>query len=557
MNVTINKANAVPATVTANNRNYDGTKKNLVTVDESTLVGGKMYYALGENATTAPEDNLYTTAIPAKTDAGTYYVWYKAAGDDNHRDTEEAYVSSTIRGAISYTVTFRVVHGAWDDGKKEDKTIVLTGFEGDELRLQQADIPEVTKPDEGYVFGKGQWSPYEPPFIMDGQAYGDPITEDTVYTYTYGEIPAATVTNAPAAKELAYSGQAQELVTAGDADGGTMVYAVGTDVETPPESGWSTEIPQGTEPRTYYVWYKAAGDADHKDTEPKMVIVSIAEPDIFTVTVTNDGHGTGAASPASGTEGTEVTLAASPDDGYQFKEWQVISGRAAVADNQFTIGTANVEIKAVFEAIPAVPEETKVGQKTLTEVPEELRDLYGSIEEIKQAMILKVTINGIPAQLENTALLDVELWVSTDGGVTWTKATEENFPEGGLTVILAYPEGTNGSDFDFSVSHMFTITSTRLGTTAGDIEYPSAEKTAEGLKVTLTGLSPVAVSWVKKDPGETPAPTDTPAPTATVQPVPKTGDSSTPALWLGLVLLGLLGIAGFCAAMARTAGKRR
>jgi LPXTG-motif cell wall-anchored protein len=147
--------------------------------------------------------------------------------------------------------------------------------------------------------------------------------------------------------------------------------------------------------------------------------------------------------------------------------------------------------------------------------------------------------------------------VSTDGGVTWTKATEENFPEGGLTVILAYPEGTNGSGFDFSVSHMFTITSTRLGTTAGDIEYPSAEKTAEGLKVTLTGLSPVAVSWVKKDPGETPAPTDTPAPTATVQPVPKTGDSSTPALWLGLALLGMLGIAGFCAAMARTAGKRR
>ena len=70
------KQPAVPATVTANNRTYDGTEEPLVTVDESTLVGGTMRYALGENATTAPEEKLYTTSIPTKTDAGTYYVWY-------------------------------------------------------------------------------------------------------------------------------------------------------------------------------------------------------------------------------------------------------------------------------------------------------------------------------------------------------------------------------------------------------------------------------------------------------------------------------------------------
>ena len=69
--VTINKANAAPATVTANNRTYDGTEKPLVTVDDSTLVGGEMRYALGTDANTAPADNLYTTSIPTATDAGT------------------------------------------------------------------------------------------------------------------------------------------------------------------------------------------------------------------------------------------------------------------------------------------------------------------------------------------------------------------------------------------------------------------------------------------------------------------------------------------------------
>lgn len=68
--VTVNKVNAVAATVTANNRTYDGTAKPLVTADESTLVGGEMQYALGTDATTAPAESSYTTSIPAATDAG-------------------------------------------------------------------------------------------------------------------------------------------------------------------------------------------------------------------------------------------------------------------------------------------------------------------------------------------------------------------------------------------------------------------------------------------------------------------------------------------------------
>ena len=65
--LTVNKANAVVATVTANNRTYDGTEKPLVTVT-GTPTGGTIQYALG-TATEATEQ--YTTSIPAKTDAGT------------------------------------------------------------------------------------------------------------------------------------------------------------------------------------------------------------------------------------------------------------------------------------------------------------------------------------------------------------------------------------------------------------------------------------------------------------------------------------------------------
>ena len=93
--VTINKANAVPATVTANNRTYDGAEKSLVTVDNSTLDGGMMQYALGSDATTEPTEG-WNTSIPTATDAGTYYVWYKVVGDTNHNDTEPKCVTVNI-----------------------------------------------------------------------------------------------------------------------------------------------------------------------------------------------------------------------------------------------------------------------------------------------------------------------------------------------------------------------------------------------------------------------------------------------------------------------------
>ena len=56
---------------------------------------GTMYYTV-TSTDTAPADNLYTTSIPAKTDAGTYYVWYKVIGDANHNDRTPAHIEVSI-----------------------------------------------------------------------------------------------------------------------------------------------------------------------------------------------------------------------------------------------------------------------------------------------------------------------------------------------------------------------------------------------------------------------------------------------------------------------------
>ena len=60
---------------------YNGQAQELVTA--GTATGGEMQYALGDaNGAT----QSYTTSIPSKTNAGTYYVWYKVVGDANHND---------------------------------------------------------------------------------------------------------------------------------------------------------------------------------------------------------------------------------------------------------------------------------------------------------------------------------------------------------------------------------------------------------------------------------------------------------------------------------------
>ncbi len=70
----------------------------------------------------------------------------------------------------------------------------------------------------------------------------------------------------------------------------------------------------------------------------------------YRVIVTADGSGSASASPDGGVRGTEVTLSASPDDGWHFQSWEVLSGGVTIENDRFAIGTKDVEIKAIFEA---------------------------------------------------------------------------------------------------------------------------------------------------------------------------------------------------------------
>ena len=124
------------------------------------------------------------------------------------------------------------------------------------------------------------------------------------------------------------------------------------------DTGEISGTPAGEETEVFTVM--AVNDLGEDIKEFSITIAKAPETE-YAVTVRDDGHGTGSADPASATAGTEIALTATPNAGYHFKEWQVMSGDVTVRDDKFTMPGSDVEVKAIFEEdAPPTPTEYTV-----------------------------------------------------------------------------------------------------------------------------------------------------------------------------------------------------
>ena len=145
------------------------------------------------------------------------------------------------------------------------------------------------------------------------------MSKDIVVTVQKADIRSSLITPPTAQENLTYTGQPQALVIAGSVtDYGTMQYSL-------TENGtYSPVIPVGTDAGAYTVWYRVIGDANHNDTTPASVAVSIGKKPLTITGVT------AASKPYDGTTdagvpsvtfdnvalnpGTDYTVTASFDD---------------------------------------------------------------------------------------------------------------------------------------------------------------------------------------------------------------------------------------------------
>lgn len=170
-------------------------------------------------------------------------------------------------------------------------------------------------------------------------------------------------------------------------------------------------------------------------------------------------------------------------------------------------------------------------------VPDTLRDneKLNSEGKIKAELQLQISRKDSKNTAENTAVFDVRLMIITtvDGEQVETPATKADLVNGRITVLLPYPEAiaANYSKYSFTVAHLVTMAD--CGLDVGTVEFPAVTKTASGLLVTLTGLSPVAISWTKSTNHYYYNPTATPDKTDSAN----TADDSQMVLWLGSAVL--------------------
>ena len=90
---------------------------------------------------------------------------------------------------------------------------------------------------------------------------------------------------------------------------------------------------------------------DNQFTMPAnpVTVKAIFEQKKYAITVQTEGNGTASVNFTSAAKDEVVTLTAAPSEGYEFKEWQVISGNITINDNKFTMPASEVTIKASFK----------------------------------------------------------------------------------------------------------------------------------------------------------------------------------------------------------------
>ena len=173
--------------------------------------------------------------------------------------------------------------------------------------------------------------------------------------------------------------------------------------------------------------------------ESKSVILTVTNTPVekYTVTVTNDGNGTAYANVKESVPGSKVSIITKANVGYEFKEWQVISGGVTVVNSSFVMPSNDVVIKAFF-----VQKET-----------EETKD-YEIMEGQNQTVVLgnnnsvTIRVNGDFSKFVSVALdraiLSNDYYIAQSGSTIITLKPEfiETLSLGKHTITVNFTDGT-------------------------------------------------------------------------------------------------------------------
>jgi len=451
---------------------YSGDAQALV--NAGTAAGGTMAYSLTESG-------VYAAGIPTATDAGDYTVYYKVIGDSNHNDSAVGSVDITI---AQKAVAEPAVVGSYTYTGSE-QTVVLSGLES---------YMTIAGGNKGTNAGD-----YAALITLDANHKWD-VGSDGSVEWSIGK--ADPVITAPTAKDLTYSGAAQDLVNAGSTTGGELQYSLeGT--------AYATDIPTAADAGYYTVYYKVIGDSNYNDSAVGSVDITIsrkavAEPAVVgSYTYTGSEHTvelSGVESymtVAGGNKGTnagDYAVLINLDANYKWDavsdgrvEWSIGKadpvvtwpvGTAYVNDANVTLtgGSAagvGLEVYAIGHFTLDTVDLTSAGTKTVTITFVSASSNYNSVEKADYTVtVSKRTIAAVAAQtaIENAVYGTEQDALGLPAFVSITTTDNKNFN--------SIPVEWSGYDKTNLAAQTLTG-SLKLDAVSAEVQQPAEALTAE------------------------------------------------------------------------------
>ena len=270
---TTDPASTMTTAVTAkkdgdNNQSYTGSAMDLVNAGVSSA--GTVYYKATTTNDAPAKGEGWTTTVPTASNAGTYYVWYYAGGNDNYNETAVSATPITVtidKAAMGTALTadnITIAEATYNGGTAVEPAVTVT-LNGQDVS-GQFDVTYSNNTNAGT--GTVTVTPKS-----DSNFSGSAVTKDFAIAKAAGTTdPASTMTTAVTAKKdgdnnQSYTGSAMDLVNAGVSSAGTVYYKATTTNDAPAKGeGWTTTVPTASNAGTYYVWYYAGGNDNYNET---------------------------------------------------------------------------------------------------------------------------------------------------------------------------------------------------------------------------------------------------------------------------------------------------
>ncbi len=294
---------------------------------------------------------------------------------------------------------------------------------------------------------------------------------------------------APTVNTLTYDGNAQGLVCAGTAVGGTMYYALGMDDITSPATGWSLSIPTGTNAGSYYVWYKVVGDPNHNDVADRCINVDISKSTWNVTTAEGSAkYGTSSIVDLSAViaSGGDASLGDITDTDY------VLSDRPSLADKKLSFAFKdNAEyVNKSATVIVHVVNATNYGDYDVTVTL-----------SVKNKNVPTISISPIIKTYDGKAITNADINATAKVGDevingVWRFSCEQpfkNVSDSGVKTVVFTPDDSENIETTESTM-LLTINKVVLTITAADKkmyvggDVPRLDHPTKGTDYTVTGL---------------------------------------------------------------------